>query len=174
MQMRTLLTAAKAKSLSERQKRIHDFLQSQRIGVLSTVTPNGDPHGAVVYYVLGDDFTIWFLTKKGTRKSDNLLHNNHLMLTVCDFASQTTAQILGTAVEHPETAAINEISGQVFMRMMEEGNGQLPPIMKLQAGAFTTFAIKPVQIRMAVYSRPEVGEGEQLFESIESFSLNEA
>jgi hypothetical protein len=50
---------------------------------------------------------------------------------------------------------------------------QLPPILKLQAGSFTTFAVTPASIRMAVYARPDPGDYNQLFESIESFEISE-
>jgi hypothetical protein len=160
-------------ALSERQRRIRAFLRQQDVGVLSTVTPNCDPHGVVIYYAVEDDFTIWFLTKKGTRKNDNIEHNGYVMLTVFDPHSQTTVQISGTATEDASAAAVNKVSSLIFRRLMQNGYGQLPPIIKLQAGAFTAFAIKPAGIRMAIYSRPDPGDYDQLFESIESFDLHE-
>jgi hypothetical protein len=143
------------------------------MGVLSTVTPNNEPHGAVVYYALDDDFTMWLLTKKGTHKYDNMVHNATVMLTVFEPQTQTTVQVRGTAAEYANTAAVNQVSNRIFGRMMQAGDKQLPPIMKLQAGPFTAFAITPASVRMAVYSRPDPGDYEQLFESMESFELKQ-
>ncbi len=167
----THLRSSESQQFTDRQRRIHDFLSQQHVGVLSTVTPDNDPHGAVVYYCLGEDFTICLLTKKGTRKYDNIMHNNHVMMTVFEPASQAIAQILGIATEYSAAKEVTEISNKIFKRMMQSHDNQLPPLVKLQAGAFTAFVIEPVQIRMAVYSRPDSGDYNELFESIESFEL---
>lgn len=158
--------------LSDRQKRIYNFLAEQRLGVLSTVTPDNNPHGAVVYYALDDDFTIHILTKKGTRKYDNLVHNDHVMLTVFEPRKQITAQVSGIAVEREGRADISRTAGAIFGATTRTSDSGLPPIVKLQAGAFTTFRIRPVQIRMAIYARPDPDSYENIFESIESFDFD--
>jgi len=165
---------ARKSILGNRQRRIYDFLKEQRIGVLSTVTPDNNPHGAVVYYAVEQDFTIGILTKRGTRKYDNVLHNNHVMLTVFDAYSQTTVQITGIATERGDQEDITKISGVVLGSTLQTSSVNLPPIVKLQAGQFTTIQIKPVSIRMATYANPQSGDYNELFESIESFSLKEA
>lgn len=154
-----------------REQRIHNFLAEQRIGVLSTVTPDNNPHGTVVYYAIDDDCTIHILTKKGTRKYDNLVHNNHVMLTVFEPRKQITAQVTGVAVEREGRADISRIAGAIFGASSRTSDSGLPPIVKLQAGAFTTFRIRPVQIRMAIYARPDPGSYESIFESVESFDF---
>jgi len=163
------LTSTSRWRLSDRQRRIHNFLQEQRVGVLSTVGPGGDPHGSAVYYELGDDFSVHILTKKGTRKYDNMVHNNHVMLTVFEPHTQTTVQVTGIAVERPGKGDINKIAGAIFGATLQTSDSGLPPIVKLQAGVFTTFQIQPVQIRMAIYARPYSGNYDEIFDSIESF-----
>ncbi|HSX42924.1 MAG TPA: pyridoxamine 5'-phosphate oxidase family protein [Candidatus Saccharimonadales bacterium] len=165
--------AVHARSFSERQKRIYDFLNRQRTGVLSTVTPDNNPHGVVVYYAIEDDFVISFLTKKGTHKYDNLIHNDHVMLTVYEPLTQTTAQITGRAIERDSQRSVARIAGAVFGDSLRKSSIGLPPIVKLQAGAFTAFQIEPTSIRLALYARPEPGDYAQLFESIESFEYKE-
>jgi uncharacterized pyridoxamine 5'-phosphate oxidase family protein len=155
-----------------RQRRIFNFLDERYVGVLSSVTPDGNPHGAVVYYAIGSNFKIRILTKTGTRKYDNLVHNDHVMLTVYDSGLQTTAQITGTAVERPGLNNINQAADAIFTKLGKSNEG-MPPIMKLQAGEFTTFQIEPAQIRFAQYAKPFSGGYETLFESIESFDLRD-
>jgi len=161
-------------TLSNRQKRIYNFLHDQHIAVLSTVDPDGNPHGAVVYYTIDSDFTMHILTKRGTRKYDNLMHNNHVMLTVFEPRRQTTAQVTGIARERAGQGHINTIAGAILGASLQTSDVGLPPIVKLQAGSFTTFSIEPVQIRKAIYARPESGDYDRLFESIESFELEPA
>jgi hypothetical protein len=95
-----------------------------------------------------------------------------LFVTLMSGAAQTTVQFTGIAVERSGSMNINETASAIFAHLAAEHEG-LPPIMKLQAGAFTTFQIEPVQIRMALHVRPNVGNYAELFESIESFHLRE-
>ncbi len=165
--------AKKANAFSDRQKRIHNFLKEQHIAVMSTVTPDNHPHGVVVYYTIDENFMLHVLTKTGTRKYDNLVHNNHVMLTIFEPKTQTTAQITGISTERGGSNNINRVAGGVFGASIQTSDNGLPPVVKLQAGTFTTFQIEPVQIRMAIYARPDPGGYEEIFESIESFELHE-
>ncbi len=170
---KNLLPSQRHQAHTVRQKRIFNFLDESHVGVLSSVTPDNNPHGAVVYYDIDHEFNVHILTKTGTRKYDNLVHNGHVMLTVFDPATQTTAQVTGTAVERSGMGNINRVAGTIFAKLGASNNEGLPPLMKLQAGAFTTFQITPVQIRVARYTRPISGNYEDLFESIESFELKD-
>ncbi len=156
---------------SDRQERIFGFLKACPVGVLSTVTADGNPHGAVVYFTIDEDFVVSFVTKAQTRKYDNLMHHNHVTLTVFDQQTQTTAQIIGKAVEIKDGYDINVIAGAILTASMKTSDGGLPPISKLSAGEFVGFKIKPDQIRMAVFGRPDPGDYSELFETIESFEL---
>lgn len=162
-----------ASKYSDRKQRIHDFLSQTAIGVLSTVNPDGEPHGVVIYFNINADFGITFLTRSGTRKYDNLKHHNHLMLTVFDVVTQTTAQITGRAVEITDSYEINQVAASMLAISLKISEPGLPPITKLEAGDYVAFTIQPVQIRMAVYARPDPGEYTELFESIESFEFSQ-
>jgi general stress protein 26 len=158
---------------SDTKKRIHDFLQISPIGVLSTVTPSNDPHGAVVYYGIDHRFVVTILTKSGTRKYDNLSHNSHTMLTVFEPLTQTTVQLTGIAKEVTDPHRINEIAQQNIKASMDTSEGGIPAITKLEAGDYVAFEIHPVLVRMAVYERPDSGDYNELFETISNFELKE-
>ena len=174
--MKTLQGATldeKTRNLSKRQERIYNFLRSNPVGVLSTVGPDGDPHGAVIYFTIDKRFMISFLTKSDTRKYDNLKHHSRIMLTSFDQATQTTAQIMGNTVEITDNYEINAVAGAILGASLDTsvaGTG-LPPISKLQAGSYVALGINPVQIRMATYARPDPGDYTELFDTIESFEL---
>lgn len=159
--------------LPDRQRRILSFLEDMPVGVLSTVNPNGDPHGVVIYFVVDSDFNTYFVTRDATRKYDNLKHRSHTMLTVFDPATHTTAQITGIAKEIKDDYQINEIANHMVQANFKVSDLDMPPITKLYAGEIVAFKLKPVQIRMAVYARPESGGYKELFESIECFSLRD-
>jgi uncharacterized protein YhbP (UPF0306 family) len=157
--------------LTERQWRIYHFLHANPVGVLSSVTPDDTPHGTVIYFSIDSHFTIYFITKDRTRKHDNLKHNSHVMLTVFESVSQTTAQIVGVATELTDTRTISRIAGAVVSACTRTSDAGLPPISKLQAGMYVGYKITPAQIRIATYSQANPGDFESLFDSIESFEL---
>jgi len=160
-----------SKALSDRQRRIYDFLQQNPVGILSTTDTDKNPHGTVVYYTTDDNFIIRILAKTGTHTYDNLTHNNHIALTVFQPHTQTTAQLHGTATEQPGTDRISAVFGAIFGASPRPATIILPPTTSLQASAFTTFQINPGQIHIATYARADTGAYSDLFESIESFDF---
>lgn len=159
-------------TMSDRQRRIYQFIKANPTGVLASVDPNGEPHAAVIYHVIDDrDFGISFLTKKATKKYDNLIHQNRVVLVVFDAARQTVAQVFGKAEEVTKPETINLIANAVNQASLKTSKQGILPIAKLEAGDYAGFRILPTQIRMAVYTQPKSGNGHDAFESIESFEL---
>lgn len=158
-------------ALSERQQRMYDFLTDTPVGVLATVDPNGCPHGAVIYFTVDKQFNLFFLTKTGTKKYDNLIRNDQVMLIVHEPVSQSVAQVIGKTFEIKDSYEVNRVAQRIFEISLRTSEAGVPPINKLHAGAYTAFLITPLQIRMAVYERPDDGDYGHIFESIESFEL---
>lgn len=158
---------------SDTEKRIYDFLRSSPIAVLSSVGPNNDPHGVVVYFGIDKKFVASILTKSDTKKYDNLKHNPKVMLTVYEPLTQTTVQITGRAKEVTDPLRINEIAQINLKASMKTSEGGIPAIAKLEAGALVAFEIRPVEVRMAVYGRPDSGDYNELFDSISKFELKD-
>lgn len=154
------------------ENKIYDFLVSCQIAVLSSVDPNNNPHGVVVYFGIDKKFVSSIVTKSDTKKYDNLTHNQNVMLTVYEPLSQTSFQITGRAVELTDPVDINKIAQMNMKASMKTSEGGIPAIVKLDAGVIVAFEIHPVLVRMAVYSRPDSGDYNELFESISSFELN--
>ena len=159
--------------LSQRQRRIYDFLQYHPTGVLTTVDPNGDPHGVVIYYTINKEFNVSFLTKTETKKYDNLMRNGHVMLVVFDQASQTVAQVIGKALEITDNYDANVVAAEILKISQKTSKGGTPPISKLHTGGYTAFKIVPDQIRIAFYDKSGSGNYSDIFESIESFVLKD-
>lgn len=159
-------------AFTNREWSIYRFLFMHSIGVLSTVTPDGDPHGAVIYYSIDRSFTISFLTKDRTRKFDNISHNNRVMLTVYDPATLTTVQVTGIATQITDNAEVNAVANSVLRACLATSITGTPPLTKLQAGDYVACTIKSLLIRKAVYAQAASGSYAELFESIESFDLD--
>jgi hypothetical protein len=50
---------------------------------------------------------------------------------------------------------------------MKTSEAGIPPIVKLSAGDFSAFKLRPVQARMAVYNRPDPGSYDEVFEVLD-------
>lgn len=163
---------ANRNDMTERQRRIFDFIDSNRAGVLASVDSEDMPHATVIYHVINEtDFSISFLTKKETRKYSNLIHNKHVMLVIFDATSQTVVQVVGQAHEITDSDTINAIAAAVCDASLQDSPNGIIPIAKLKAGELMAFRIKPEQIRLACYAQPGSGDYDHVFESIESFEL---
>jgi general stress protein 26 len=165
-------TSMNANEFSDKEQRIYDFLNANPVAVMSTVTPDGDPHGVVLYFSIDKYFVASILTKADTRKYDNLTHNDHAMLTVFEPRTQTTVQLTGKAKEITDRYEINEVAEINLQASMNTSNAGMPPILKLKAGAYVAFRIYPEQISMAVYSHPDSGDYSQLFEVLDNFETS--
>lgn len=154
-------------SLTYKKKRMYDFMRQNPTGVLSSVTPDGDPHGTVIYYVVGEDLTITFLTKAKTQKYTNIQHANRVALTVLEPLTQTTVQVFGTATEITDNVEINQIAQAILGISLRTSNGEAPPISKLDAGEAVAFRVKPIRASMAIFGARTGNGYRDIFESIE-------
>lgn len=158
--------------LSARQQRIYDFLVGYPVGVLSSVSEDAGPHGAVVYFVVDEDFSISFITKSGTRKHRNLLRDGPVAFTVFEPTSQTVVQINGLVDEITDMEQVTSVASRVFRASRKFNRAGMLPINKLEAGHFVAFRLRPSDVRMAVYESKSRGSYTQLFDSVESFDLH--
>lgn len=158
---------------SDRKQRMYVFLRDNPTAVLSSVNVDGDPHGTVIYFAIDKDFTISFITRKQTKKYDNLQYNNRIMLTVFEPDTQTIVQVVGVATEIKDSYEVIAIASTVLAASLKTNPGGTPPLAKLNAGPYVAFKVALVQVRMAIYSRPDTGDYTELFESIESFELTD-
>lgn len=157
----------KADRLPGQTFRAYSFLKDHAAGVLATVDPNGEPHGAVIYYGVDPSLTVMFLTKRGTKKSDNLAHHNHAMLTVFDERLQTTVQITGIVSEISNNVEISKLFRTILRASLHTGRSAVPPVTKLPGGEFIGYRLKPVQVRLSAYAHPAVRGPGKMFETID-------
>ncbi len=75
-----------------------DFLQKHRLGVLATVSPNGDPEAAVVGIAVTDRLEVVFDTLDTTRKCHNLRKHANIALVI-GWDDEMTVQLEGVADE---------------------------------------------------------------------------
>ncbi len=147
-------------------KIVRDFLNAHPCGVLATADGAGQPHAAVVYYSLQDDFSFLFGTKAETQKYKNIEENKHVAFVIFDEKEQATVQITGrvTIVEDPDMR--QEAINNMFTASATRSQREIPPADKLFAGDYVILKLLPVVIRMAVYARPDVDGDDELYETL--------
>lgn len=160
-----------AANLSTRIRRFYSFMLANPIGVISSVTPDREPHGVVVYYLPDEKLNLYFLTREGTRLYDNVVHSSYICVTSFNSLNQSTLQACGYCKRLTDPREINSIAGKILEISNTTSLQKLPPVTKLSAGLYAGFKIEPQQLRMASYL-PNKEAPHELFESIESFDLN--
>ena len=133
----------------ERRRRIYRFLRDNPVGTLSTVSPDGAPHGTVISFAITNDMQLTFVTKPKTTKVVNIQHNNKVSLVV--FQPKTCTTCLVDGIVKPLSHNCNNTESTET--------------------SYPSFAIVPEHIRMQAYPKPSTGNGNQVFESNESFEL---
>ena len=156
----------------EKKEQFYLFLRQHPIGVLSSVSPDGEAHGSTVYFVVDRDDNIAFITKTLTLKYRNVKQHPRVMLTCFDAATQTTASLVGMAREVQEHFELNAIAGAIMSASLKTTEVGVPPITKLKAGSYTAFIIKPEKLHLVVFNRPGKKGYEELFETSKSFELH--
>lgn len=145
---------------------IASFMNLHATGVLATSDAAGNPHGAVVYFKLHDDFTLTFATKTETQKYKNIEETKHAAFVVYDEKEQTAVQVTGrveTIEDHDERV---EVINYMYITSPKLSMAVVPPAEKLLAGDYVALRLVPTVIKMAIYARPEAEENEDLYETL--------
>jgi PPOX class probable F420-dependent enzyme len=90
-----------------------EFLRRHKLGVLSTVTPSGEPEAAVVGVAFTDDLEIVFDTLETTRKAVNLRRSPKIAFVV-GWDQEITVQIEGVA-DAPQGAELERLKEAYFL-----------------------------------------------------------
>jgi general stress protein 26 len=151
-------------NLSENHPKMQSFLESHNVGILATASKLGVPHAATMYFVIGPNFQIHFVTRQDTTKHRNISENPQVALAIFDAASQTTVQAMGTVEEVTDTALQANIYNQVLAITKGTSGNHQPPLTKLDAGKYITYQLKPRTLRMAEFIKAEYPPVDQIFE----------
>lgn len=81
---------------------LHDYLKTQSVAVLSTISPAGFPQAATIFFTPrftdGENFELYFATREHTRKYANLAANPNVAMVIgMDFKNPYTVQLQGVA-----------------------------------------------------------------------------
>ena len=126
------------------------------MGILSTASEEGKPWGAAVYYVADEDFNIYFVTRTGSYKYQNLDKNPVVAFTVADAQTQTTVQVQGRVERIPVQKYMDEVANKLAHVEHPDTHNWTPPVEKIHEGNFMPLQIIPDKLRFANYSQLKI------------------
>ena len=137
---------------------IFSYINKNPIAIVGTINPDGTPHGASVY-ICGDSHKpiVYFLTKQDTRKYRNIQSNNTVSLTIVNPAQNSTLQASGHATEIDDPRVTSLVMDQLARKHVSTKEW-LPPIAKIQAGAYVVMSITLTDARLARFKGMVMGD----------------
>ena len=121
-------------------------------GTLSTVGSDGRPTGSVIHYITDKDDNFYFLTKADTKKSQNIEHNDRVALTIHPSGSLKALYVEGVAEPVTDPLTRQQIYEHIAQTRQYHEGIKLPPVVKIKAGAYIAYRIKPKRSELIDYS----------------------
>src|SRR5689334_21461025 len=109
------------------------------MGVISTIAPDNFPESASVNFLLDTDWTLYIITKKDSRKVQNLHQSPRIAFVVGTSLLPNTVQIQGTA-EIIEDA--NPDFGTLRQKMVDSKRLERDPIYDIYGNDYVILKIK--------------------------------
>lgn len=132
------------------------FLRANEYGVVATIAENGAPQAATITYLIDDDFTIYFATRRTTRKYKNLEHANTIAMVVGAGPAAISVQLQGTTqvIEGEEREKTME-------RFLMKHESYYRIFLRMPGYDFAVFKITPTWIRFF-----NIEEKEEMFREV--------
>lgn len=102
------------------------FLVDHDTGVLATTARSGEPHARLIYYICDDEFNLYFITLKKTRKVDDLNANSRAAFVVSETEIPRTIQLEGTVEDLTNTATLDPLVAGFIHRLMKDKKYGIP------------------------------------------------
>ncbi|MFC1638769.1 pyridoxamine 5'-phosphate oxidase family protein [Patescibacteria group bacterium] len=138
------------------------FLRDERIMFFATASPDGEPHVAAMLFAVDDNFTFTFVTREDTAKAKNLAGNPRGALSVGGWHGDMNVQAWGPV----EQIAEAEEARSAMARIADVNSGLegfWPPLLRIDAGGYAVFRLRPDRVRALDLTSRHVNEAEPPF-----------
>jgi uncharacterized pyridoxamine 5'-phosphate oxidase family protein len=140
-------------------KKVLEFLMRNKHAGLSTVTPDGKPEAATIYYGIDKHFNLYFPTGTLSRKFKNLQKNPQVALAVTDAEKLITVQMEGVAEvihsiskDHQGIKELTKVLSPSLREILENLWDPIPPVIKMKNGKLAILKVKIKWVRWANFS----------------------
>jgi uncharacterized pyridoxamine 5'-phosphate oxidase family protein len=157
------MTTTNAKALH---KTVHDFLQKQHTGVISTVSEEKQPWGSTIYFIPDDDLNLYFITRAKTKKYQNINLHPIVAITAYDEQTQTTVQASGHISQVP-AREVTEVALEKLSVIQPKGDiNWKPPFIKVHKGDWMVLKFNPNYMQYANYSEQKTNIHEDYIQKV--------
>lgn len=125
------------------------FMHESKVGVIGTVNAKCEPELATVNIAVDDDFNVYLITRRATRKFPNLERNKRVGMVIGASASApTTVQMQGDA------EFVQNFPNEVAALLSHEINlaeTEADPLAKITGSSFIIIKVKPTWLRWMTF-----------------------
>lgn len=125
---------------------VYEFMLKNRSAALATVDQKGKPHVATVYYLPRKNLTLYFSTKAGGRKFENMKANSTVAMAISQDSEGKLAsiQLTGKARRVKSIRAEQRMLLELWQLRYDGDNWPPPPMRLYQRGAASDIAVMQV------------------------------
>jgi general stress protein 26 len=127
------------------------FLQAHRTGVLSTLSPLGNPRARLVYFAGDADFNIYFMSMDTTRKAEDIRSHNKAAFVISSEEVPQTLQLEGIVEDITNTPAPDDTVENLFENLRSNAT-YFTPLARFDRGDIRFYRITPTWIRFGSFT----------------------
>jgi uncharacterized pyridoxamine 5'-phosphate oxidase family protein len=129
------------------------FLKNNELATLSSLDRTGNVNGAVVYYYVHNDGSIYILTKLATQKARNVYAHPKVALTIYDAEKLQTLQLEGI-VELETNLQMRKFVFEKIAKPRQYGEEKrLPPVVQLMGQDFIVLRVSPTTAKFTDFKK---------------------
>jgi uncharacterized protein YhbP (UPF0306 family) len=143
--------------MTELRSRLRDFLERHDTMTLATNGPSGEPHAAALFYAVGEELELYFLSSPGSRHSEDLTRDPRVAATI-QVDGQPWREIRGLQLEGSAYVATEEQevarAAQVFASrfaflqgLLADSDSEAPLELQGPLADARFFVLRPTWIR---------------------------
>lgn len=127
------------------------LLKKEHAGVLSTLSPEGEPRARLLYYSCDDAFNIYFLTFANTRKVQDLKAFPKVAFTVVDRTVLQTLQIEGDVADITNSPVNDDIIEKLFDHL-QMNTEHYAPLARFDRSDIIFYRLTPTWVRFGNFT----------------------
>jgi len=145
------------KTVLKTREGIFAYLNDLAIGVLSTVSQDGYPHGAVLYFAVDHELNFYFITKAGSKKASFLATNHKASITTLDSELPRSVQAMGLVEEVQDAQTFEYMMERISEINKHKNSEHWPaPIARYSKDmGVTLYKLKTIWLRYGDFSEKE-------------------
>ena len=125
------------------QAKAYEFMLTHRSAALATVSKTGEPHVATVYFAPRKDLSLYFSTKAGGRKYDNMIANPTISMVITHDVDGELAslQLTGKAKRIEDIKDEQRTLFELWRLRYQPGMWPPPPMKMYERGLAPEIAV---------------------------------